>query len=476
MTSDERFAAMTRLTVFAWLWAFAVVLHLLYLSNSYAAFSSLSADHVVHLLLGIAALALLVRPRSLALLTAVCALTPVTAWFEAPRLGNHWLLASLVAVVFLSAMAIGALSKTRDISGAVLRDALPAARLIFLVVYGFCALAKFNSSFVDPTASCANFYLNEVARSVGLSQFNSIGTSGWMHLVPWIAVAIETGVVVLLLVRHTRVLGVIVALVFHGIIAFDTAHAFSDFSSVIAALAILFLPDTFFLSFTPWLRKPGLHIAGLFVALVSAVLLVWQSTDSGRLSMSTLGHGRDWLWWIVWAVLTVAVIGWSVRAHELRSDIELLPAHKTMLVLPALAFLIGCGPYLELRVGTSWNMYANLQTANGSSNSFVIPITAEFTNYQNDRVRITATKDSGLQQYIDSGYELPFVNLRGYTSTHYDTSITYERNGMTTTVEHTRDDPTLGRELPWWERKVIVFRALDATEPVACQNTMLSAR
>ncbi|MSW32168.1 MAG: hypothetical protein F2567_06555, partial [Actinobacteria bacterium] len=50
----------TRLTVFAWLWAVAVVLHLLYLSNSYAAFSSLSADHVVHLLLGIAALALLV--------------------------------------------------------------------------------------------------------------------------------------------------------------------------------------------------------------------------------------------------------------------------------------------------------------------------------------------------------------------------------------------------------------------------------
>jgi hypothetical protein len=143
---------------------------------------------------------------------------------------------------------------------------------------------------------------------------------------------------------------------------------------------------------------------------------------------------------------------------------------------PAVAFLIGCGPYLELRVGTSWNMYANQQTASGSTNSFVIPATAGLTDYQSDLVRIVETSDQGLQRYVDSGYELPFVNLRGYTSTHADASITYERDGLTTTVKHTRDDPTLGSELPWWEQKVIVFRAIDSTEPIACQNTMWAAR
>ncbi len=476
MTADSCNASATRLTVFAWLWAFSVVLHLLYLNNSYAAFNSFTADHVVHLLLALAAVALLVRPRSLALLAAVCLLTPITAWFEAPRLGNHWLLASLVALSLVCAMAIGAFVRPRNVCSRLLTDGLPSARLIFLVAYGFSAFAKFNTSFINPTVSCANLYANEVAHSLGLSQFDSTGSSAWMHVIPWAVMAIEVGVVVLLLIARTRVLGVILALVFHGIIAFDTAHAFSDFSSVIAALVILFLPDSFFATVAPWLRSTVVRTGAVAVAALSLLLIVWQSTDTGHHSDQSIGDVRDWMWWIVWAILTAVVVGWAIRAQTIRSDIALLPQDRRMVLWPAVAFLIGCGPYLELRVGTSWNMYANQQTASGSTNSFVIPATAGLTDYQSDLVRIVETSDQGLQRYVDSGYELPFVNLRGYTSTHADASITYERDGLTTTVKHTRDDPTLGSELPWWEQKVIVFRAIDSTEPIACQNTMWAAR
>ena len=476
MEIDASNASATRLSVFAWFWGFAVVLHLLYLSNSYAAFRSFTADHVVHLLLAVAAITLLIRPRSLVLLAAVCMLTPITAWFEAPRLGNHWLLASLIALALLCAMTVGTYVRPRDVAAGVRTDGLPSVRLIFLVAYGFSASAKFNTSFVDPTVSCANFYANEVAHSLGLSQFNSAGSSAWMHIIPWVVLAIEVGVVVLLLIARTRVLGVILALVFHGIIAFDTAHAFSDFSSVIAALVILFLPDTFFATMTPWLRSIVLRTGAVAVAALSLLLILWQSTDTGHHSDQVIGDIRDWMWWIVWALLTTAVVVWVIRTRTLRSDVALLPESRWMVTWPAIAFLIGCGPYLELRVGTSWNMYANLQTANGSSNSFLIPATAELTDYQSDVVRILESSDAGLQQYIDSGYVLPMINLRGYSSTHPDASITYERDGMTTTVEHTRDDPTLGSELPWWEQKVIVFRAIDTTEPIACQNTMWAAR
>ena len=476
MASENRTIAATRLAVFSWLWAFAVVLHLLYLSNSYAAFASFTADHVVHLLLAVAAIALLLRPRSLALLAAVCVFTPVTAWFEAPRLGNHWLLATLIALALLSAMAIGVVRRPQAVFCRIIDDGFPAARLVFVVVYGFCAFAKFNTSFINPTVSCANLYANEVAHSLGLSQFNSIGADGWMHIVPWAVMAIESSVVVLLLIARTRVLGVIVALVFHGLIAIDTSHAFSDFSSVIAALVILFLPDQFFETIAPRLRAPFARVGAALVAAVSAGLIVWQSTDTGHRSVAVIGDVRDWMWWIVWAMLTITVTAWAIRARTLRSDVALLPSDRAMVAWPALAFLIGCGPYLELRVGTSWNMYANLQTTNGSSNSFVIPATAELTEYQHDVVRIVASNDSGLQQYIDTGYVLPFVNLRAYTSTHPDTSVTYERGGVTTTVEHTRDDPELGTELPWWQHKLIVFRSLDTNEPIECQNTMWAAR
>lgn len=476
MATDECSPPATRLVLFSWLWALAVVLHLLYLTNSYAAFSSFTADHVVHLLLAVAAVALLVRPQSLALLAVVCVLTPVTAWFEAPRLGNHWLLASLVALALLAAMALGAVLRPRDVADRLRDDGLPSARLIFLIVYGFCAFAKFNTSFINPTVSCANVYVDEVLRSLGLSQFSSVGDSTWMYLVPWAVMAIETSVVVLLVISRTRVLGVILALVFHGLIAFDTAHAFSDFSSVIAALAILFLPDEFFRSVAPRIRSTVVRVGTWIVAAVSGSLIVWQSTDTRYLSGELIGDLRDWMWWIVWALAAIAVLAWSIRARTIRSDVALLPHDRWMVMWPAFAFLIGCGPYLELRVGTSWNMYANLQTANGSSNSFIIPATAKLTDYQSDTVRILASDDGGLRQYVDTAYELPFINLQAYTSTHPDTSVTYERGGVTTSVEHTRNDPVLGTELPWWQRKVIVFRSLDTNEPVTCQKTMWAAR
>ena len=466
----------TRLIVFAWLWALAVVLHLLYLTNSYAAFGSFTADHVAHLALAVAAVALLIRPRSLTLLAVVCALTPITAWFEAPRLGNHWLLASLVALALLVSVLIGTFARSRTAAETVAQDGLPSARLIFLVAYGFCALAKFNSSFIDPSVSCANFFTNEVAHSLGFSQFNSVGNSTWMHLIPWVVLAIESGVVVLLVIARTRALGVILALTFHGLIAFDTSHAFSDFSSVIAALVILFLPDAFFEAIAPRLRSPFVRVGVIAIAAVSTLLLFWQSTDTGHHSDRVIGDVRDWLWWCVWAVLIVSVLAWAIRARTIRSEVALLPHDRWMLAWPALAFLIGCGPYLELRVGTSWNMYANLQTADGKSNSFLLPVTTQLTDYQQDLVRIIATNDSGLQPYINSGYDVPFINLRAYTSTHPDASITYERNGVVTTIEHTHEDPALNRELPWWNRKVLVFRSIDSTEPIACQNTMWAAR
>jgi hypothetical protein len=469
-------ASLTRLTVFAWLWAFAVVLHLLYLENSYAAFSSFTADHVVHLALAVAAVALLLRPRSLALLATVCVLTPITAWFEAPRLGNHWLFASLVALGLLASMAIGTFVRPRDVLGRVLGDGLPSARLIFLVVYGFCALAKFNTSFIDPTVSCANFFLNEVVQSFGFSQFDATGSSAWMSVVPWVVMAIETSVVVLLLLARTRILGVIVALIFHGIIAFDTAHAFSDFSSVIAALVVLFLPDAFFDRIMPLLSSVLLRLFVVLVAGVSTALLVWQSTDSTYRWVNAIGDVRDWMWWLVWAALTIAVVIWSTRTRTLRSEVAMLPEDRWMVLWPTIAFLIGCGPYLELRTGSSWNMYANLRTVGGSSNSFIIPATAQLSDGQADLVRIVATSDPKLRSYVDSIYELPFLNLRDFTSTNPDASITYVRNGSTISVDNTREDPELGTPLSIWQQKVLTYRSVSATEPVACQNTMLPAR
>lgn len=462
--------------MFVWLWAVAVLIHTLYLPGPSALLSGVTMWNVTHLALGVVALVLLCRPRSNLALAAVCIGVPVTAWVEAPRLGNHWLLASIVAVTILSSMAIGALRRPRDVDGALAVDGFATARLVFLVAYGFAAFAKYNSSFTDATVSCANVFLDQVAATVGLSDLVSPDGTGWTRVVPFVVMAMETAVVVLLAVARTRVLGVVLAMTLHGIISINTDHSFSDFSVVIAAMAVLFLPDGWFHEFGRWLRRGRgramARVVTVVVAASFAVLLVWQSLDEGRRWSEPIGHGREVTWWVIGAVLLGGVLFGAVRTRTVRSDVALLPADRWMLAWPSLAVLIGLGPWLGVRTATSWNMYANLVTARGETNSWLVPGTMTMLDESGDLVRVLASSDPALSGYVESGDRVPMVNLRRYTATARDFSLVYERDGVVTTVPNTRDDPTLGRAPAWWWDKVLTYRSVDLDGPATCQETM----
>ena len=58
-----------------------------------------------------------------------------------------------------------------------------------------------------------------------------------------------------------------------------------------------------------------------------------------------------------------------------------------MWVVPVLVVLNGLSPFLELRTAYAFNMYANLETAAGESNHFLVPRTLPLTDYQGDLVR-----------------------------------------------------------------------------------------
>lgn len=470
--------------MFTWLWALAVLLHLLYLPGESALLGAFTGWNVAHAALGIGAIALLCRPRSSVVLALVCALVPITAWIEAPAVGNHWLLASLVALVLLGAMLVGVIGGRRHDGGGVGRsidvDAFPVMRITFLVAYGFAALSKFNSSFVDPTVSCANVFLDQVTRSVGLPGLDASSGAWWTHLVPYAVIVIETSVVVLLALAPTRVLGVLVALVFHGIIAIDTEHAFSDFSSVIAVLVVLFLPDDWFDRWDEWGSRPrartAVRWATATIAVGAGTLLLWQSLDERHRWSAEIGHGRDAMWWTVGTAVVALVAITAARTRTVRSDVALLPDDRVMLAFPGVAVLIGLGPWLGVRDATSWNMYSNLVIAPDATNSWVVPGTMRLLDPPGGYVRIHASTDPALAPYIASGDLVPFVNLRTYTATRPDSSVTFERDGTIITVAHTRDDPALGREPEWWWRKVLVRRSIDLDGPARCQESFGALR
>ena len=158
------------LAVFAVLWAVATLFHVWGPSGAaFGLFSDSSTLGLLQAAASVVAVAVLVRPRSIPLLAALAALGPVILWFEAPITGSHWVLASLVDLALLLAL-IGARGRDRLESIFV-----PLARWVLIGFYFFAAFAKLNHAFFTPSASCGNFYFDELAGSLGISVHSATG-------------------------------------------------------------------------------------------------------------------------------------------------------------------------------------------------------------------------------------------------------------------------------------------------------------
>ena len=62
----------------------------------------------VQLVVGVSAIVVVARPRWGAAFLTLCLAVPVSAWLEAPFLGNHWLLAAALALTHLGAEVVSA--------------------------------------------------------------------------------------------------------------------------------------------------------------------------------------------------------------------------------------------------------------------------------------------------------------------------------------------------------------------------------
>jgi hypothetical protein len=145
-------------------------------------------------------------------------------------------------------------------------------------------------------------------------------------------------------------------------------------------------------------------------------------------------------------------------------------------VVVAVVVFNGITPYLELKTAAGFNMYANLVTADGDTNHFVITATAHMRDVQSDVVRIIATDDDDLDEYIDSGFLLPVVNLRDYLADHPDATVTFEHNGETVTLSPANDSPEWLDRQPTVVEKLAFFRAVAIDDPPECQPKFLPAR
>ncbi len=463
------------LGLFAVLWALAAVWHLLGNTQTAPAWAQG--------LLALGAGLVLLHPGAPVPLAVLASGGLVTMWEEAPVLGNHWLLAGFVNLTILLAVAVGA-ARRRVSDRTDLADRLfPAARLSLLAFYGFAGFAKLNSAFFDRGVSCAVFYFQESTASVGLRGLG--GGSRWVEYgVIFATVAVELSIPTLLFIRRTRSAGMLLGLCFHSVLAVDRTHEFFDFSAVVVALLVLFLPP----SSGTWVAEragsirarlalrheavPGrLHLALVAVPVVAALLVAIDVVSPG------VGASVGWWPWQLYAVGAIGTTLTFLRQHPAPVPRgHLRPHHILFLLVPGLVVLNGLTPYLELKTGYGWNMYANLQMVDGTSNHLIVRRSLPLTDEQKDPVRIIDSNAASLARYGAHDYGLTWRQFRGYLAKHPSVRITYERGGETVALQRASDRPELIEPLSGWREKVQLFRAIDLEEPVRCAPTWGPAR
>ena len=413
---------------------------------------------LVALVTALSALAVMVKPHLRGPVFALSVLEIATTLLEAPIVGNHQMIASLVSVVLLWAVF------QKDPWAAF----APGGRGLILVGYGFAAFSKLNSGFFDPTTSCAVTYGNRWLQSFHLP---TLAPGSALALVPiWMTAVVELAVPLLLLVPPTRRWGVGLAFVFHFFVSLDFRQHLYDFSALLFALFSLFLPDVVLLQLGQLPKPRPLRPLWLALGTLASVFVAAALLPPSRGSHWLLLDGPFLVWgpWATWLL-----------ARTLLAVVRLGPEQPLGRPTPlawaviALAFLNGLAPYLELKTASSFNMYANLVTANGASNHFLIPRTAHLTDTQAEPYLVLSTTDEGLEQYVDAGWAIPRERLLDYLAQHPDAGVTVARLGRER--EERLSGAQDGVRLSWWKERFQVFRSVDVGSPARCQLQWLPA-
>lgn len=466
------------LLLFRWAFAVAALFHLA--GNPALNFGDRSLLLIpVQLVVGSAALAVTVAPHRHTPMIVLCAAVPVSAWLEAPMVGNHWVLAAALAVAYLVSAGLGRLRDLDPMSSPWSMFA-PAGRLVLLGAYGFAAFAKLNDGFMDPATSCAVFYQDQLVRSWGLPVLSVSGDPLLGQAVAVGAAVVELSIPVLLIWGVTRRWGVLLGMSFHGLLALDLAQHFWDFSAVLYACFLLFLSPSqqqhVVDDVTGVLRqvRPSVRLATAALPLLLGVTAVAAGTLGGPPALRVLavfaGHAA---WWVLGA-MAIVLVARAVLTDGSREPGLLRVSSPALLVVPLLVALNGLTPYLELKTGFGWNMYSNLRTVAGETNHMLVPATLDLTGAQVDRVRVLESTDARLTTRPD--VELVWSEFREYAHSNPDETVVYERGGEVFSAPTLGEDPAGRGGISVLGLRLGSFRAVDVSGKERCLDVFGPAR
>jgi hypothetical protein len=360
-----------------------------------------------------------------------------------PEVPNHRLILGFGDLAVLAAL----LQRRR--APDVLDALLPAVRAIVVSLYAFAFFAKLNTDFLDPSSSCAaQFYGNVISWWPMLPDGPRIRAGAVVA-----TLVVEGTLAVALCVPRARPAAVLAGLGFHFLLALDATKVFLNFSAVMFAGLLSFLPRAFWDALGGSLeRRPGLRAAlgaGLIAIVASGLFAAadWPARNQVYV----------WMRQAVWSAYALALVGyvlwWWTSAHQTERPLP-WPSPAAMAAI-GLAWLNGLSPYLGLKTRTTFDMYSNLRLEADHSNHLVVPRSLDVFGFLHDRVSVLETNDPALRRaYVETGDELPYFELRSYLTQHPQTRVRYVRAGNERREVGTREPVTPVM------RKLVIFRPL----------------
>ena len=425
-------------TLFAFTWAMACFFHQL-------SFLDWRWYTVPGLALSAAVILVLLKPSSWIRFAFLLVIDFAGVALKAPIHPNHIIFSWVVNGTMLAALILAARQESleKDVSTRWYNLFAPWLRIELCILYFWAVFHKLNVSYFDVDCSCASKMHREI--------------SAWMPLLPgakWAqycaiygTLIFEAGIPLLLLGRRTRMAGVIVGMLFHGLLAMHPHAGLFSFSSTMTALFTVFMPEATAAAMQPprLLRKVfqwGLAAFALvcFIWILRRLLPDSLALESHLHQISKLGFLAYFLY--LFAGLFIVVV--AVRSTEAEVRAPLQNSWRTsplLIVFPLLLILNGFGPYLGLRTQTSFSMFSNIQTENGASNHLIVPSGIQITNWQYDLVEIIDTNNPHLLEVREKNYLLPYLELRrNRRGCAPDMWVTFRRNGVIFTFDAARTE------------------------------------
>ncbi|MGH7856010.1 MAG: hypothetical protein ACREQY_01680 [Candidatus Binatia bacterium] len=410
------------------------------------------------------ALALLVmlRPGSIPLLGALAIAQIVQSFAWLPEVANHRLITAFINVS-LSIAIVGACRAERTArpsASALWEGFLPGARWLLLIVYFFAFFAKLNGDFFDPHSSCAGQFYGKIAYWLPLLPHGE----RILAAVAWTTLVVEGALPLLLAIPRFRTWGVALGLAFHLALAFDLLQHLVNFSAMMAALLVLFLPDRPFAALSERWRAlagesvgPGMLRIVACVAFLALVVVALRAVESDAFAIPYYALRQ-----VMFVALVGALLAYVVAFRDETTAAPALPLPRSLLqgVVLALAVVNGLSPYVGLKTRTAFNMYSNLRVEAEGSNHFLVPRSFDLLGILSDTVTVLRTNDAQLSsQAARYGSRITWFEFTSYVNRNREIEVWYDRGG-TLHYLNARTGGGMPPAPPWLLRRLLFFRPI----------------